>query len=69
MLRRSHISRRCLSAFSRHHDDLVLPVLVVDGNIHGLVEFPSHVVHPVGVRHAIVHLLEKLGRDSRSLGG
>jgi hypothetical protein len=69
VLRRRHISRRCLSAFSRHHDDLVLPVLVVDGNIHGLVEFPSHVVHPVGVRHAIVHLLEKLRGDSRSLGG
>jgi hypothetical protein len=47
----------------------VLPVLVVDGNIHSLVEFPSHVVHPVGVRHAIVNLLEKLRRDSRSLGG
>lgn len=47
----------------------MLPILVVDGNIHGLVEFPSHVVYPVGVRHAIVHLLEKLRWNSRSLGG
>ena len=47
----------------------MLPILVVDSNIHGLVEFPSHVVHPVGVRHAIVHLLEKLRGYSRSLGG
>jgi hypothetical protein len=69
VLRRRHISRRCLTALGRHHYDLVLPILVVDSNIHGLVELPSHVVHPVGVRHAIVHLLEKLRGDSWSLGG
>ena len=69
MLRWCHISRRRFSALGRHHHDLMLPILVVDSNIHGLVEFPSHVVHPVGVWHAIVHLLEKLRWNSRSLGG
>jgi hypothetical protein len=47
----------------------MLPVLVVYGNIHGLVEFPTHIIHPVGVGHAIIHLLEKLWGDSRTLGG
>jgi hypothetical protein len=47
----------------------MLPVLVVYGNIHGLVEFPTHVIHPVGVGHAIIHLLEQLRGNPRPLGG
>ena len=69
MLRRRDISRGSLPALCGHHHDLMLAVLVVDGNIHGLVEFPAHVIHPVGVGHAIIHLLEQLWGDSRPLGG
>lgn len=69
MLRGRDISRGCLPALGGHLHDLMLPVLVVDGNIHCLVEFPSHVIHPVGVGHAIIHLLEQLRGDSRALGG
>jgi hypothetical protein len=47
----------------------MLPVLVVDGNIHGLVEFPTHFIHPVEVWHAIINLLDQLRGDSRTLGG
>ena len=69
MLRGRDISRGCLTALGGHHHDLMLPVLVVDGNIHRLVEFPSHIIHPVGVGHAIIRLLEQLWGDPRSLGG
>jgi len=69
VLRGRDISRGGLPALGGHHHDLMLPVLVVYGNIHGLVEFPTHIIHPVGVGHAIIHLLEQLWGDSRSLGG
>jgi hypothetical protein len=69
VLRGRDISRGSLPALGGHHHDLMLSVLVIYGNIHCLVEFPSHVIHPVGVRHAIIHLLEQLRGDPRSFGG